>query len=322
MPGVLNQGPLVSVVVPCLNRIEFIDATLESILSQDYANMECIVADGGSTDGTVDRLKAYGNRIQWFSEPDAGPFAAINRGWAASKGEVLAWLNADDVWLPGAVRTVARHFEEDPSMDVLYGGCGGVAADGRLLWFEKPREWSVERAVLRYEPVIHQPACFIRRAAVEKVGGLYPDWCHDHDLWIRLGLAGAKFRSTDAHLANCRVWAKDAHKDPGLMVPAVQRVVERAFANPMLPERLKPYESTSKSNAYARCLQYLLFQSPAHWLEALRLIYLAIRAEPKNTPAVLMTAASMAPRLVRSMTSQLALRAGQRRGQAAGGRSH
>ena len=91
------ESPLVSVVIPCLNRADFLIPTLESVLQQDYPNIECIVMDGGSTDGTTDILCRYDGRIEWKSQPDRGPSDAINKGWWLLGGEILAWLNADDV---------------------------------------------------------------------------------------------------------------------------------------------------------------------------------------------------------------------------------
>ncbi|HET9387319.1 MAG TPA: glycosyltransferase, partial [Gemmatimonadales bacterium] len=117
-PGV---RPTVSVVVPCKNDARYLTANLESILSQDYPHVECIVVDGGSSDATVDLLKQYGDRIRWVSEPDRGAFDAINRGWKLSTGDILAWLNADDLWEPGAVRAAVETFEKKRDVDVVYG---------------------------------------------------------------------------------------------------------------------------------------------------------------------------------------------------------
>ncbi|HEY3248887.1 MAG TPA: glycosyltransferase, partial [bacterium] len=88
-----------SVVVPCLNRAGYLAQTIDSILAQDYPHLECVVVDGGSTDGTVDLLRSYGEAVRWVSEPDRGHADAINKGWQMSRGTILAWLNADDVYV-------------------------------------------------------------------------------------------------------------------------------------------------------------------------------------------------------------------------------
>ena len=134
-----TSDALLSVVVPCKNRAAFLRETLESILQQDYANIECIVMDGGSTDGTVAILESYGDRIQWRSEPDAGPAAAINEGWARASGDVLTWLNADDRWAPGAATRAMSYLKSHPEIDVVYGSCRFIDRHGRAVWRLKSR---------------------------------------------------------------------------------------------------------------------------------------------------------------------------------------
>src|SRR3989338_2899361 len=91
-----SGGPLVSVVIPCLNGVRFLDNTIDSVLRQDYPHIECIVVDGGSEDGTVEILKTYGDKIRWVSEPDQGTSDAINKGWQRSRGTLLGWLPVGD----------------------------------------------------------------------------------------------------------------------------------------------------------------------------------------------------------------------------------
>jgi glycosyltransferase involved in cell wall biosynthesis len=304
---VVEEEPVVSVVVPCLNRAHVLAQALDSVLSQDYGRIECIVMDGGSSDGTLDVLRSYGERISWVSAPDSGPADAINRGWQRSSGEILAWLNADDTWQPAAVTRVVAYLNGHPEADVVFGACGGIDEEGRSLWLERPRPWSLERAVLRYDPQIHQPAAFMRRAILEKVGWLTPDWCHDHDLWLRIGIAGGRIEPLDEHLADCRVWPEDANKQPGLMVPAVQRVVDRLYANPSLPVAFRGYESTTRSFAYLRCIRYLWFGSPSHWLQASRLLWLAFRTRPSGVVALTRELAGLTAPLARSAVGRLRL---------------
>src|SRR5690348_7251696 len=98
-----SDQPLVSIITPSLNQAAFIEAAIESVLAQDYPAIEHVVVDGGSTDGTLDLLKRYGQRVRWISEPDAGQSDAINKGVRMTSGPLLAWLNADDQYTPGAV---------------------------------------------------------------------------------------------------------------------------------------------------------------------------------------------------------------------------
>ena len=96
----MNDQPLVSIVTPSLNQSKFIQTTIESILSQDYPNLEYWIIDGGSNDGTIEILKSYGERIRWLSEPDDGQSQAVNKGWRLAKGNILGWVNADDLLKP------------------------------------------------------------------------------------------------------------------------------------------------------------------------------------------------------------------------------
>jgi glycosyltransferase involved in cell wall biosynthesis len=156
-----DDMPWVSVVVPTKNAAEYLVVVLDSILSQDYPNIECIVVDGGSTDYTHDILVSYGDRITWTSRPDRGSFDAINRGWQLSKGQILAWLNVDDGWTPGAVAAAVKCFQDNPEADVIYGDCVIVDADGqRLEERRRPREWDLRYAVERCYHIIDQPAAF------------------------------------------------------------------------------------------------------------------------------------------------------------------
>src|SRR5690242_15198953 len=128
--------PLVSVVVPTLNRPALLRSTIESILGQDYPRLECIVIDAGQNPETLELLRSYGDRLTWQSRPDRGAFDAINDGWKQAKGEILAWLNDDDTWVtPGAVSTAVAYLQQHPDIDVVYGDCGGLDVTGAMIWY-------------------------------------------------------------------------------------------------------------------------------------------------------------------------------------------
>src|SRR5438270_571819 len=113
--------PIVSMVTPSFNQGRFLRRTIDSVLSQDYPHVEYLVFDGGSTDESIDVLRSYGDRFLWTSERDRGQTDAINKGLRRAKGDILAYLNSDDVLLPGAIATVAEHFRKNPAWDVVYG---------------------------------------------------------------------------------------------------------------------------------------------------------------------------------------------------------
>ncbi|MCX7144138.1 MAG: glycosyltransferase [Proteobacteria bacterium] len=143
---------LVSVVMPSLNQVKFIDTAIDSVLGQDYPNIELIVADGGSDDGTVELLKARqtgDGRLRWSSQPDSGPAAAVNGALAQVRGTVVGWLNSDDVYAPGAVRRAVDALEANPNWLMVYGhgqhvdGEGKALDDYRLLLVREPQSEAV-----------------------------------------------------------------------------------------------------------------------------------------------------------------------------------
>ncbi len=186
--------PTISVITPSFNQAVFLEACLQSVQGQAYPNVEHIVVDGGSTDGTLDILKKYDSRIRWFSEPDHGQAHAINKGLALASGEVLAYLNSDDAYLPGALKAVGAYFAGHPEAMWLSGYCRNVDAGGRrvrpLIRLYK-NFWLRLRSyrallVLNY---IAQPATFWRRCALgadpRLDEGLH--YTMDYDLWLRIG---------------------------------------------------------------------------------------------------------------------------------------
>jgi len=255
-----NPSPLVSVVIPCLNRAHYLVPTLESILKQDYQPIECIVVDGGSTDGTIEILRHYGNRIKWVSESDKGHADAINKGWRMSKGEILAWLNADDLYvIPDAVGKAVRYLQKNLRVDVVYGDYSEISKDGEVIRnIVKPREWKLVSAVKYCHYTIPQATSFMRRSILEKVGWLDGEFGNgkDHELWLRIGRVGtikyAPFQL--ASIRNCRGLSQ--RPDMG---EAKVRVTEKFFRQPDLPEPFNSarFKRRSLSNSFLIGSQYI-----------------------------------------------------------------
>jgi glycosyltransferase involved in cell wall biosynthesis len=237
----MNDLPLVSVVVPCLNRARFLVPTLESVLQQDYPHIECIVVDGGSTDGTLEILRQYGNRIKWVSEPDKGHADAINKGWWMSRGEILAWLNADDLYVvPDAIGKAVAYLQKNSHVDVVYGDYGWVSEEGEIISdVVKPGEWDLVSAVKYCQYIIPQPTSFMRRSILEKVGWLDAEFGNgkDHELWLRIGMAGT-IKYEPIHIAYGRdCLGLSQRADIG---ESKVRVTEKFFRQPNLPA---PFDS-------------------------------------------------------------------------------
>jgi glycosyltransferase involved in cell wall biosynthesis len=179
--------PLVSIVTPAFQASRFIEQTILSVLGQDYRNIEYIVMDGGSTDGTTQILDRYRGRLTYVSAPDGGAPDAINRGFERSRGEIFAWLNADDLYLPGAIRTAVQHFARSPHLDVVYGEGIWIDEEGKTLG-RYPTLAPYRPDAFQQECGICQPAAFLRRDAFVRAGMLQPELhlTFDYDLWIRL----------------------------------------------------------------------------------------------------------------------------------------
>ncbi len=183
----LSQQPLVSIVTPCLNAARFIAQTIESVLAQDYPNVEYLIMDGGSTDETMDVVKRYEGRLRWHSGSDSGTADAINRGFQESNGSILAWLNADDTYLPGAVSAAVERFLLTPDAAVVYGEGVWTDENGDALG-RYPTRVPYSPDLFERECGLCQPAAFIRRTAFEAVGQVDTTLqsAFDYDLWIRL----------------------------------------------------------------------------------------------------------------------------------------
>jgi len=200
--------PLVTVVTPCLNMGGFIARTLESVLSQDYPNLEYIVVDGGSTDGTIDVIRAfqekYPHRLHLISEADGGTAEALQKGLQLAAGGVFAYLNADDTYFPGAIRTAVHWLNERPAAAAVYGNAYWIDAKGNRI-ANYPTE-TFDRETLREHCYICQPACFIRTAVLREAGGFDTRFevAFDYELWLRLSRQHT-FHRIDALLANSRM---------------------------------------------------------------------------------------------------------------------
>lgn len=182
-----RQLPKISLVTPSYNQGSFIEETIESVVSQEYPNLEYIIIDGKSTDNSVDIIKRYSRYIyHWSSKPDAGQTEALLKGFAKATGEIFCWLNSDDVLEPGTLFEVADFFENKPEAEIVYGNATWIDKDSKILRSKKEHEFN--QFVFLYDHnYIPQPSTFWRRGLYEKVGGLNPEVsvAMDTDFWIR-----------------------------------------------------------------------------------------------------------------------------------------
>ncbi len=203
----IDRAPKISIVTPSFNQGTYIGRTIDSVLNQKYPNLEYFVQDGCSRDHTVDVLKTYDDRlVSWVSEPDNGQSQAINRGFQHATGEIMAWLNSDDLLLPGALHVVAEFFERNPHIDVVYGN--------RLMVNENDLEigrWIVpghDSETLCWADFVPQETMFWRRSIWERAGGRIDEsfrFAMDWDLILRFKKAGARFAHIPRFLGAFRI---------------------------------------------------------------------------------------------------------------------
>ncbi len=215
--------PKISIITPSFNQAKYLPATIESVLAQNYPHLEYLIIDGGSTDGTLDILN-FGfpnleeesqskiqnpkskieiiqnlkSKIRWFSEPDEGQAQAINKGFKKSTGEIVAWLNSDDLYLPNALNHVGEFFSRHPQVEVIYGDYHLIDHNGRLLLRKQeiPFDYNILLYGLDY---ISQPTTFFRRTVFERVGYL-DETLHyglDWEYWLRLANHGEKTKRSE-----------------------------------------------------------------------------------------------------------------------------
>ncbi len=181
------MDPLVTIVTPSYNQARFLEATLRSVLEQDYPLIEYLVVDGASTDGSVEIIRRYADRLTWWvSEKDSGQSEAINKGFQRAKGQIVGWLNSDDVYMPGAVSAAVKAFAAHPTAGVVYGNAAAIDAEGKQFNLMRARQYSLTD-LLAFN-IICQPAAFMRRSVLEQVNFLNPSYhlLMDNLLWMNM----------------------------------------------------------------------------------------------------------------------------------------
>lgn len=228
MPETIRTPPLVSIVTPSFNQGEFIAETIESVLEQDYPRIEYLVVDGGSTDGTLEILRRYGSRLRWESEKDAGQSDAIHRGFALTQGEVIAWVNADDLYAPLAIARAVETLHAYPEAGFVYGRAEFIDREGRITGEQKHLPWDFDTLLNRWN-FIPQSATFFRRSAYEAVGGISVDlhYVMDYDLWLKLGRQFPVVDIPDV-LARVRMYPETKTASGGLpRIEEMRRMIRR-----------------------------------------------------------------------------------------------
>lgn len=246
-----SKLPLVSIVTPSYNQAQFIEQTILSVKGQAYPNLEHLIFDGGSTDGTVEILKQYENTydLKWISQPDNGQSDALNKGFAAANGDIVGWLNSDDTYMPNTVSTVVDALGANSDVGWVYGDGYWIDEKGSVLSIKRSGPYSYEDLLCR-EMYITQPATFFRREVFDKVGFLDEEihTTMDYDFFLRIGLY------FDAEYIPQVLATRRLHSDaktvdnPHAFYQDAIKMLDKFFERADLPNHIYKF----KQHAYAR----------------------------------------------------------------------
>ena len=250
---------LVSIITPSYNQAAFLEQTIHSVLGQGDASIEYLIVDGGSTDDSVEIIHKYAGQLAWWvSERDAGQADAINKGLRRAKGEIVAWLNSDDLYLPGAIAQAVAAFQAHPEAGLVFGDAITIDPMGRQIGRLAFGDWGLDE--LMGFRIICQPAVFMRRSVLEQAGYLDPSYHYllDHQLWLRIACL-----SPIHHVM--QVWAQARHH-PGAKNVAqpegfsreTMRLLAWMETQPDLAPRLAANRRRIEAGAYRLSARYLL----------------------------------------------------------------
>lgn len=221
--------PRVSIITPSYNQAAYLEQTLRSVLEQDYPDLEYLVADGASTDGSVEIIRRYAPRLAWWvSEKDSGQGEAINKGFARASGEIVAWINSDDYYLPGAIAAAVQAFESHPEVGLVFGDVVSIDGAGQPINVMTYGSWGL--AELARFNIIGQSSVFLRRSVLEQAGLLDTSYhmLLDHHLWLRVARqtgilyvpqrwSAARYHAEAKNLAQPARFAQEAYRLVGWM---------------------------------------------------------------------------------------------------------
>ncbi len=250
-----KDHPLVSIVTPSYNQCQFLEKTILSVLDQDYPSIEYIIIDDGSTDGSVEIIKKYERHLAyWESRPNRGQSDAINTGWKRAKGEILAYLNSDDVYMPGAVSTVVEYLSQHPEIAIVYGDCMMITEDDEEISIYRAKPFNYRKVLEKGINPILQPSAFIRREVLSRVGYLDPDLyaAMDWDFWLRSAMY-YKFAYIQKCLSGYRLHHDSKSVNPAKRLKAASdyiRIYNKLLSHPDFPEDLCRKRRRLMSRAY------------------------------------------------------------------------
>lgn len=255
----MNSKPLISIVTPSFNQAKFLESSILSVLNQGYQNLEYIIVDGGSTDGSLEIIQKYENRLAWWvSEKDKGQADAFNKGLSHASGKYLGWLNSDDLYIENAISEAVDLLESNTDLAFVYGDVQSINQVGAITNIMRYSDWDL-LDLMRFN-IIGQPGVFMRRDLVESVGGLDTSFHFllDHHLWLKLASkapikysdklwAAARFHLEAKNIAQAEKFGQEAY-----------RLVEWMEKNPDLNQLFIDHSNQIIAGAHRMDARYLL----------------------------------------------------------------
>lgn len=292
----MTDLPRLTIITPSYNQAQYLEETIQSVLSQNYPDLEYFIIDGGSTDGSQALIEKYADRLAWWvSERDRGQGDAINKGFARATGEIVAWINSDDYYLPGAFQEAVQALMERPEYGLVYGDVLAINGEGEPINVMTYGDWGLDD-LMRFE-IIGQPSVFVRRAVLEKAGPLDLSYNYllDHELWLRVAQqapmfylprrwSAARYHAAAKNVSQSSAYGAEAH-----------RIVRWMAAHPVLGGRYLRQRRKVQAGAYR--LEGFYQLDAGHPRLALKAYLRSLRYHPPtaltHTRRILFAAASL-----------------------------
>lgn len=258
----LQSSPVISIVTPSFNQGQFLEETILSVLNQNYPNLEYFVIDGGSTDNSVEIIQEYASRLTyWESKPDRGQSHAINKGFKMATGELVAWINSDDVLCPGALNQIAFVWKEDPSVGFIHGRSELIDENGAAINKSRGGHFDLIDSLTTSKNPVAQPSTFISLECLKEVGFL-DERLHmsmDWDLWLRLGARFSSKFIPDV-LSQTRYWSMTKTNTQLIKSGSEHIAIARKFIKDNTLRLTKEDLSKTLATAYGK-KAYIAYQS-------------------------------------------------------------
>ncbi len=290
----MDTFPRFTIVTPSYNQAAFLEQTIQSVLSQSYPDLEYIIVDGGSNDGSVEIIQRYADRLAWWvSERDQGQADAINKGFARATGEIIAWINSDDLYLPGAFSAAAAAFQANPACGLVFGDVVSLDGAGEPINVMTYGDWGLED--LMQFNIIGQAGVFMRRSVLEQAGFLDRSYHFmlDHHLWLRMAQlapiqyvperwAAARFHADAKNVGQAARFGGEAHRitqwmaEQSGLAERYRRLYRRILAGANRFDGRYLLDGGQPGPALRAYLRSLWFYPPMALVETRRIVFAAI----------------------------------------------